>query len=87
MSQNPPSSDTAQTPLTPPVREPLVRRVLRSGGVSLFGFGTMQVLRLASNLIMARLLTPEAFGLIAIAISLQVLMIMISDLGLSLIHI
>ncbi len=83
MSQNPPSSDTAQTPLTPPVREPLVRRVLRSGGVSLFGFGTMQVLRLASNLIMARLLTPEAFGLIAIAISLQVLMIMISDLGLN----
>ncbi|MBC7180880.1 MAG: polysaccharide biosynthesis protein, partial [Roseovarius sp.] len=44
----------------------LLARALRSSALTVAGFGGAQVLRLASNLILARLLFPEAFGLMAI---------------------
>jgi len=71
-------SDTAAAPKE---RKSLRERILKGGALSLFGFGGAQAIRLFSNLVMTRLLVPEAFGLVAIAISLQVLMIMLSDLG------
>ncbi len=61
----------------------LIRRVLTGGAWSLGGYGLSQIMRLASNLVMTRLLAQEAFGLMSIAFSLQMLLIMLSDLGLS----
>ncbi|MEM1194147.1 MAG: oligosaccharide flippase family protein [Pseudomonadota bacterium] len=61
----------------------LRHRVLRGGSITLVGFGAGQAIRLASNLIMTRLLTADAFGLMAITISFQVLMVMISDVGIN----
>ncbi|MFG0298526.1 MAG: polysaccharide biosynthesis protein, partial [Phycisphaerales bacterium JB047] len=42
-------------------------RALRGSGWTLGGFGASQVLRLVSNLILTRLLFPEAFGLMSLA--------------------
>lgn len=57
-------------------------RALKGGVVALGGFGAAQALRLASNLIMTRLLAPDAFGLMAIVLSFEILIGMLSDLGL-----
>ena len=43
-----------------PVRS-LRERVLKSGGVTTIGYAISQLLRFASNLILTRLLFPEAF--------------------------
>jgi len=48
---------------------------------SFFGFGASQVVRLASNLILTRLLFPEAFGLMAIAGVLMQGLALFSDIG------
>ncbi|MBV2359543.1 oligosaccharide flippase family protein [Thalassococcus sp. CAU 1522] len=44
----------------------LTARALRSSLLTVGGFGTQQALRLASNLILTRLLFPEAFGMMAL---------------------
>lgn len=44
----------------------VLSRALRSAGLTVFGFGTSQLLRLASNLILTRMLFPEAFGMMAL---------------------
>ena len=56
-------------------------RAMRGSGWTLFGFGTSQVLRLGSNLILTRLLFPEAFGLMALASVFQQGLGMLSDIG------
>ncbi len=56
-------------------------RVMRSGALTVFGYGASQALRLASNLILTRLLFPEAFGLMSLVwVFLQGLSNM-SDMG------
>lgn len=61
----------------------LFARILRSSALTVLGFGGAQALRLVSNLILARLLFPEAFGLMAIvSVVLQGLMLF-SDVGIS----
>ena len=45
------------------------------------GYGVGQALRLATNLIVTRLLTPEAFGLMAIVDTLLIGAQMVSDTG------
>jgi len=57
-------------------------RALKGGAVALGGFGAAQSLRLISNLIMTRLLAPDAFGLMALVLSIEILIGMVSDLGL-----
>lgn len=57
-------------------------RAMKGGAVALGGFGAAQGLRLASNLIMTRLLAPDAFGLMALVLSIEILIGMLSDLGL-----
>jgi len=57
-------------------------RALKGGVVALGGFGAAQGLRLASNLIMTRLLAPDAFGLMAVVLAIEILIGMLSDLGL-----
>lgn len=57
-------------------------RALKGGFVSLGGYGASQGLRLISNLIMTRLLAPDAFGLMALVLAIEILIGMLSDLGL-----
>jgi O-antigen/teichoic acid export membrane protein len=59
----------------------LRQRVLQSGSWTLAGYGVGQVLRLGGNLILTRLLFPEAFGLMAIFQAVSFGVIMLSDVG------
>ena len=59
----------------------LLARVLRSASWTLAGYGGSQALRLASNLILTRLLFPEAFGLMALVSVVTVGLTMFSDVG------
>lgn len=59
-------------------------RALRSSAILVFGFGSSNVLRLASNLVLARLLFPEAFGLMSLVYVFLTGLGMFSDLGLNL---
>jgi O-antigen/teichoic acid export membrane protein len=45
--------------------------------------GGGQVIRLAGNLIMTRLLAPELFGIISVASAIQIIIALLSDIGLS----
>jgi O-antigen/teichoic acid export membrane protein len=58
-------------------------RLIRSSGWTFIGFGTAQTLRLASNLILTRLLFPEAFGLMALITVFIVGLTMLSDVGIA----
>lgn len=59
-------------------------RALRSSAILVFGFGSSNVLRLASNLVLARLLFPDAFGLMSLVYVFLTGLGMFSDLGLNL---
>jgi O-antigen/teichoic acid export membrane protein len=61
--------------------ENLLARVMRSVSWVLIGFGGSQVLRFASNLILARLMFPEAFGLMALVSVVIVGLALFSDVG------
>lgn len=61
----------------------LTARVLRSSALSVVGFGYSQVLRLATNLILTRILFPEAFGLMALVSVFLMGLVMFSDVGIS----
>lgn len=60
----------------------LMARVLRSASWLMLSYGTSQALRLASNLILTRILFPEAFGLMALVGLVTVGLAMFSDIGL-----
>ncbi len=61
----------------------LKARSLRSSLWTFFSFGGTQVVRLASNLILTRLLFPEAFGIMALIIAVMVGLSLVSDAGIS----
>jgi O-antigen/teichoic acid export membrane protein len=46
------------------------------------GYGTALVLRLLGNLIIARLLSPDVFGIMAVATSIQLVIALTGDIGL-----
>lgn len=58
-------------------------RAMRSASLMVFGFGSAQVLRLISNLILARILFPEAFGLMSLVSVVIVGLNMFSDIGIA----
>ena len=60
----------------------LKQRVLKSGAWSFAGHCLSQAIRFGSNLIMTRLLAPDAFALMAIATVVMIGLNMFSDLGL-----
>lgn len=62
--------------------ERLGARLARGAVVEVAGFGAGQILRLGGNLVLARLLFPEAFGLMAILSLLVYGLGMMSDVGL-----
>jgi O-antigen/teichoic acid export membrane protein len=60
----------------------LRERVLRAGGWSLAGYVLGQAVRFATNLLMTRLLVPEMFGVMAIALTVMIGLALFSDIGL-----
>lgn len=60
----------------------LAGRAMRSTLFSLLGFGSENALRLAGNLVLTRLLFPEAFGLMALVTVVMNGLGMFSDIGL-----
>lgn len=67
-------------PMVDPIS--LKQRVLNAGAWSLAGYGLSLAIRFGSNLLMARLLVPEMFGVMAIATMVMVGLAMFSDVGL-----
>ena len=61
----------------------LMARVFRSTSWILLGYGGSQGLRLVSNLILTRLLFPEAFGLMALISLVTVGLMLFSDVGIA----
>lgn len=59
----------------------LKQRVLQSGSWTLAGYGVNQTLRLGGNLILTRLLFPEAFGMMAIIQAVIFGVNMLTDVG------
>lgn len=59
----------------------LMARVLRSASWLVIGYGGSQALRLAANLVLTRLLFPEAFGLMALVSVVTVGLSLFSDVG------
>jgi O-antigen/teichoic acid export membrane protein len=60
----------------------LRQRVLKAGGWSLAGYGLSQAIRFGTNLLLTRLLAPEMFGVMAIAVIMMLGLAMFSDVGL-----
>lgn len=61
----------------------LSARVFRSAGLTVIGFGASQAIRLASNLILTRILFPEAFGMMALIMVILMGLAMFSDAGIT----
>lgn len=61
--------------------EGLAARAMRSSAWTVLGYGGSQAIRLASNLILTRILFPEAFGLMALVTVFMVGLAMFSDVG------
>ncbi len=59
----------------------LFARAMRSSFWTIFGYGSSQALRLASNLILTRLLFPEAFGIMALVMVIMQGLANFSDVG------
>lgn len=61
----------------------LMARVGRSASWIVLGYGASQAIRLLSNIILTRLLFPEAFGLMALITVVTVGLMLFSDVGIS----
>jgi O-antigen/teichoic acid export membrane protein len=59
----------------------LKKRAIRGAIWTLFGYGSAQILRFGSNLVLTRLLVPEFFGLMAVVNTLRAGIDLFSDLG------
>lgn len=59
----------------------LASRALGSGAWSMANFGLGQIMRLGSNLILTRILSPDDFGLMALVTSFLIGLTMFSDMG------
>ncbi len=84
MSANPPGAAVASTPVAAPRQgERLASRLAKGAFVEAAGFGAAQVLRLGANLVLTRILFPEAFGLMAMLQLVLVGLTMLTDVGLA----
>jgi O-antigen/teichoic acid export membrane protein len=66
-----------------PIAKSLFSRAMRGSAFTAGSYALTQGMRLASNLILTRLLAPDAFGVMAIVSVVLVGMIMFSDVGVS----
>lgn len=78
-----PEMSMPATPTTPAGAMTLRQRVLNAGGWSVAGFAASQGLRLASNLVMTRLLAPEMWGVLSVAFTLMMVVTLFMDIGLN----
>ena len=80
---DPAASATAPLPGEAAQTQSAMRRlVLRGSAIELVGYGLNQGLRLLTNLVLSRLLFPEAYGMTAIVTVFMVALGMLSDVGL-----
>ena len=79
----PPTPGLATGTERPAPRVPLTLHALVRRGTlwSIAGYGGAQALRFAGNLVLTRLLMPEAFGLMALVNAVQQGLVLFSDLG------
>jgi O-antigen/teichoic acid export membrane protein len=63
-------------------RGALRKLVIRGSALEMIGYGSAQIIRFVSNLVLSRLLFPEAFGLSALVAIMNQGLIMLSDVGL-----
>jgi O-antigen/teichoic acid export membrane protein len=61
----------------------LKQRVLHSGSWALFGHVASQALRFGGNLVLTRLLFPEAFGMMTLVTALMIGALMLTDIGIT----
>ncbi len=66
-----------------PAAKSLFSRALRGSAFTAVAYALTQAMRLASNLVLTRLLAPDAFGVMAIVSVVLIGMIMFSDVGVS----
>ena len=59
----------------------LIQRVIRSSAITVMGFGFSQAMRFATNLVLTRILFPEAFGMMALVSVFLMGLAMFSDVG------
>ena len=59
----------------------ITARIMRSSGFTILSFGAQQAIRFGSNLVLAHLLFPEAFGTMALVTVLLIGLTMLSDMG------
>lgn len=74
-------SSVLQTPMSPINTPTLIQRVLHSGSWTLAGYGVSMALRFGGNLILTRLLFPEAFGMMGIIQAVMFGVWMLTDVG------
>jgi O-antigen/teichoic acid export membrane protein len=70
-------------PASGPPFSDLSSQAVRGGLWTVLGFGASQGIRLAGNLVLARLLFPEAFGLVGLVNTFLIGAVMFSDLGIA----
>ncbi|MFT4012098.1 MAG: oligosaccharide flippase family protein [Paracoccus sp. (in: a-proteobacteria)] len=76
------SDGATPSAVSEPPRKSFASRALGSGVWSMANFGLGQIMRLASNLILTRVLSPDDFGLMALVSSFLIGLNMFSDMGL-----
>src|SRR4051812_43189439 len=76
-----PTLPNESSPAPPVIGGSFKRAVVTSASWTAVGWIVMQLLRFASNLILTRLLFPEAFGLMSLVTVFVVGLHMFSDLG------
>jgi len=81
LPSGPPPSAAASEP-GPREGTGLRKLLLRGSAYEMLGYGLSQVVRFGSNLLLSRLLFPEAFGLAALVNILNQGLVMLSDVGL-----
>ncbi|MDM9620628.1 oligosaccharide flippase family protein [Rhizobium sp. S96] len=82
--RQPESSDAEDAAAPPPTTNGVgIRKlVLTAASWSMGGYAAGQVLRIAGNLLLTRVLAPDLFGLAAVATMVSVLVALLSDIGL-----
>lgn len=79
----PPSSGTPPVSDAPPTSGSLRSRALRASVWRVGCYGGQQVIRMASNILLAKLLFPEAFGVVALATVFVQGLRMLSEIGIA----
>lgn len=83
MTSIPHPQEQEQPAILPEPKRSLRERALRSSVLTFINHGSQQALRLGGNLILTRLLFPEAFGLMALVQSFLIGLEMFSDVGIA----